>query len=322
MEMENKSEEIEKKMLANIRVRLIDHQTRREKGTQGVHYVLLKGKDFNSLEDMLAEKKALMDRQKAINDKYDSENGLGAYRKVNTQTVSTPFVGSSQMANEQPRTWGEPTRGPDIKPDYMSSPDIKLDVGTGNTILLVASSKAGKTTLQMKLYEKYFMDYITVMFAQNSQLPEYKMKNLLLSDEFLPKLIDVMRKVNKASKNKFDFCCMFDDMLSLKSDKSITDLFLSLRNSKISSVLSLQYLNLLSKACRGNVNWIFAGFTNSDENTLVFIRCYLGSWFKSRGVSDERDMIKIYRDLTSNHGFFVIKPADGIYGIRFLRLRM
>ena len=184
--------------------------------------------------------------------------------------------------------------------------------------MLVGSSKSGKTTVQMSLYNKYFVDYVSIIFAQNAQLPQYKAKNLIRSDEYLPKTIEISRMINKVSKNKFDFLFMMDDMIHLKGEKNISDLFLSLRNSNISSIISLQYLNLMNKACRGSVNTIYAGACNSDENILVLIKCYLISYFKRLNIVAESDCINYYRQLTSNHGFICINPSRS--EVSFLRL--
>jgi len=202
---------------------------------------------------------------------------------------------------------------------YATTPDLKLDPGTGNTVLLCASSKAGKTELMMALYKKYFTKYISIMFAHNSQIPQYNQKNLIVTDEFEPDIIEIERKLNKISKNKFDFMNMFDDMLKVKTE-TITDMFLSLRNSNISSMISLQYVNLLSKACRGNVNTIFGGSMNSDENILVFIKCYLSSYMHGLGLKSDGDMIMRYRQLTANHGFINIHPSTNT--VSFVRLRL
>lgn len=205
-------------------------------------------------------------------------------------------------------------------PSYSSTCTLKLDEGTGNTVLLVASSKAGKTTLQMHLYEKYFTKSIAIMFAHSTQLDIYRQKNLIVTDKFEPDTIEIMRKLNRVAKNKFKFTCMFDDMLQLKNNQVVQDLFLSLRNSNISSLISLQYVNLLSKACRGNVNTVLGGSMNSDENILTFIKCYLQSFMRSKGLRNDADMISYYRELTKNHGFVNIHPNSG--SISFCRLKL
>lgn len=277
-----------------VRVRLVDHETRDKMKNQGVIYTLLPHELFSTPEAIQAETERLRKIQRERNELYNH----AARNNLVVAPRETVF--------------------PDVV--YNDEINLILDPGTGNTILLVASSKAGKTTVMMNIYEKYFVDYVSVLFAHNPQLAEYRAKNLIVSNEYLPKLIDVMRSVARENKNKFDWLCMFDDMLSLKADTNITDLFLSLRNSNISSIISLQYINLMSKACRGNVNNILAGAHNSDENILVLIKCYLMSWMRKMGVNHDSDMVLYYRKLTANHGFLLIHPSTG--DVRFIRLKM
>ena len=276
-------------VLRNMRVRLVDHKVRHDRKNQGVIYVSLLAKNYSSQKEMDDEKSRLIQAQKDKNELWATQMGI---EPVNPGAGQLNLVAAKAV------------------PVYTSVIKLNLDANTGNTVLLCGSSKSGKTYLQMEIYRQYFIDYVSILFAQNAQLDQYKAKNLIRSDEYLPKIIDIFRQINKASRNKFDFLVMFDDMLSLKTDKNVTDLFLSLRNSKISSVISLQYLNLMSKSCRGNVNTIFAGAHNSDENIVVLIRCYLASWMKSIGITNELDMVRHYRELTRNHGFIQIHPAS------------
>ncbi len=282
--------------LKTIRVRLVDHETRDRNGTQGAIYKNIVPSDFgNDLGAIQNERLRLRDEQNKKNYEYDK--------------LRQNFIGTMTMTPKE-------VKFPDVK--YDNNIKLHLDKDTGNTCLLVASSKAGKTTMMMKIYEKYYEDGINILFAQNPQIPEYKQKNLIRTDEYLPKIITIFKSVARENKNKFDFCCMFDDMLSLKADQNITDLFLSLRNSNISSIISLQYLNLMSKACRGNVNNVVAGSHNSDENILVLIKCYLISFMKKMGITDEANMLLYYRKLTEDHGFLIIHPATN--EVTFCRL--
>ena len=296
-------EVIDAPKLKNMRVRLVDHETRDRMGSQGVIYTTLLASNYNSQEEMNAAKKLLMDDQRMRNSAYDS-----IHKPVKGVVATLTKIKELKPIVKFPEV------------EYMSEPTLHLDEGTGNTVMLVGSSKSGKTTVQMGLYNKYFTDYISILFAQNAQLPQYKAKNLIRSDEYLPKIIDICRRINKEKGNKFDFLFMFDDMVHLKGEKNIADLYLSLRNSNISSIISLQYLNLMNKACRGSVNTIFAGSCNSDENILVLIKCYLLSYFKRLNIVSEIDMINYYRELTKNHGFICINPSRG--EVSFLRMKL
>lgn len=308
-------------------VRLTDHERRDNEKGYKFHIDWISTDKFPKGTKAHDEERERMHRaQRDKNEEWDQRKRFAA---VATENVDNPIykdVNSKLMPNTiivngvngAQRDDG-PVKLPEL-PKYDTSCTLKLDKDTGNTVLLVASSKAGKTTLQMHLYEKYFRKSIAIMFAHSTQLKIYKQKNLIVTDKFEPDIIEIMRKLNKASNNKFEFTCMFDDMLQLKNNVNVQDLFLSLRNSNISSLISLQYLNLLNKACRGNVNTVLGGAMNSDENILVFIKCYLQTFMRSKGLKHEGDQLRYYRELTKNHGFVNIHPSSG--EITFCRLKI
>lgn len=295
-------------------IRLLDHQMRYENHTQGVYVRRLFHEHFPDPELRKQEITRIRTEQREKNRMFDKM--IKAKEAINR--IEGGVAGMAVPMELPMPVRVREAKFPDVR--YAESVDIRLDPNTGNTMLLVASSKAGKTTIMMKIYEKYYEKYISILFAHNPQIAEYNVKNLVKTDEFLPRIIEVMRQVAKVNKNKFNFLCMFDDMLSLKTEGNVTDLFLSLRNSNISSIISLQYLNLMSKACRGNVNNILAGSHNSDENILVLIKCYLFSWMKKMGVTNEADMILYYRRLTADHGFIYIHPSSNT--VEFVRMKV
>lgn len=284
------------------------------------HFVYLPHSDFPLKSD---EQKAEIKRLHAEQKKENADWNIKKAKAIILQGVGAdgpnvnPTVPGASLI---PTPVAIPARTEIALPKYAKECTLDLDPKTGNTVLLVASSKAGKTTIQMALYKKYFTKTISVLFAGSPQLSIYKQKNLIVTDAYEPDIVEIMRKLNKYSNNKFEFTCLFDDMISIGRDDTIQALFLSLRNSLISSIISLQYVNLMSKACRGNVNTIIGGSMNSDENILVFIKCYLLSYMRKIGLTREGDMIAYYRRLTENHGFVNISPSNE--KISFCRLNL
>ncbi len=65
--------------------------------------------------------------------------------------------------------------------------DLRLDPRTGNSTVLLGSSKKGKSTLLMWIYRKYYKKkaWITTLFSINSQISTYKgEKDLLKCNSF------------------------------------------------------------------------------------------------------------------------------------------
>ena len=84
-----------------------------------------------------------------------------------------------------------------------------------------------------------------------------------------------------------------------------------MRNSNISTIICLQYVNTLSKAARSNVNNVLLFGQNTDEAAEVCINVYLRTWFKKQGVHGLVDQISEFHRLTLDHGFFHVHPATG-----------
>lgn len=198
-------------------------------------------------------------------------------------------------------------------PEIIWQPDVelKLDQATGNSTVLIGSSKAGKTTVMMHLFEKYYgsRDFVSVLFAGNPQLAAYKAPKLIVVDKYEPGLIRMAHKIQKETDNHYKFAFMLDDMLEQRDDRTLKNLVLSYRNSEISSVACLQYTNLLAKNSRANVNNILLFRFNSEEATELAVKQFTKAFFRRLGVEPE-DMIDFYKRATANHGFIYIHPAS------------
>lgn len=202
---------------------------------------------------------------------------------------------------------------------------LKLDVGTGNTTFLVGSSKQGKSTLLMHIYDTYYAgrkDMISTLWTGNPHIPLYKgHQRLIVSgtwDRSSEEVINDQKLIQQKTKNKYEFLNMFDDVINVRNSVLMDNLILTYRNANMSSIVSLQYSNLMSKCCRANVNNICAFGMNTDESIQVIVKTFLSGYLRRIGVTHELDQINWYRDMTKDHHFIYIQPAAGI--VTFHRL--
>lgn len=202
------------------------------------------------------------------------------------------------------------------KPKIYFRDDIrlKLDKGTGNTTVIIGSSKSGKSTLMMYLFEKYYNKnkIISTLFSPSLHIKIFKKKGLIKSPKFGKEgdeYIQTQRYINQKTKNKYEFLDMFDDIIDLRFNKIIADLILTYRNSKVSTIINTQYAYLLAKSLRSNVNNVIFMHLNTDEDIQKTIDAFLKSQFNKLGYYKMADMIQFYRDITSNHGFMYFHPA-------------
>ena len=180
---------------------------------------------------------------------------------------------------------------------------LSLDENTGNSTVLFGSSKSGKSTLLMHLYKKYYKKTISVLFTESPQIKLYKDKNLIISPIFFTEVIKEMHLINKGTNNHYDFTVLLDDIVDQKNNVAVKKLILILRNSNISSIVSLQSPKLLAKENRGSVNnYCFFKF-NSNEMITEIIQLFLSPYLPPKKMDDK---IKLYKKLTEDHKFIYL----------------
>ena len=206
-----------------------------------------------------------------------------------------------------------PNAGLTTSPPAASSRiDLRLDVGTGNSTALLGSSKQGKSTCMMYLYRQHYSQSgtISTLFASNPQLSMYGDKRLIICQAYEPKLIKLAAAINRKTRNYYDFCFLLDDIVDKRDDVVLKELILTLRNSNLSSIVCLQYSNLLAKVARANVNNLLLFGFNSDEAIELVCQQFLAGHLRERKVPRD-DWSRYYREATKNHGFIYVHPNSG-----------
>lgn len=297
-------------------VQLYDAQKNRETGN-GYHTKNLKTHD--NIKD---EIKKLREEQKLKNMEYKKANPK---RRQNSLLQSIPLILEENVAHSLPSSNFSETEelivSPEVEPiknEPQRTPfKLLLDSGTGNTIFILGSSKMGKSTLLLKIYDEYYSgsEYVSILWAGNPQIDIYKKhKNLIVSgvwDKRGEKIISSQKKIQIGTKNKYQFCNMFDDVLDMRNSDLLKNLLLSYRNSKISSIISLQYPSLLQKSARANVNNVICFNFISDEAIIVVLKIYFIGYLAKLGIKSLGDQISWYKEMTKDHSFIYLKPAEG-----------
>lgn len=267
-----------------------------------------------------------------------AETGIGTYAKTYTvaqygegeldakiaahraaqKAKNAAYKKAAREARERHETSVESIRlPPEELPgvQHKKSLTLKLDEGTGNSTVLLGSSKAGKSTTMMYLFRRHYggADFISVLYASNPQIGLYAGKDrvgkrLITVTGYDPRLIRMARAINRGADNKYKFCFMLDDIIDQRQDKTLAELILTLRNSNISSMVCLQYSNLLAKMSRSNVNNILLFRFNSDESIEIAIAQFLRSHFRRLGVPPDQ-MVAFYKSVTADHGFIYVHPS-------------
>ena len=185
----------------------------------------------------------------------------------------------------------------------------------GISILLMGSTRAGKTCMMNYLYENIFKQHaITVLHTTSIQSGIYKplLKSCAIATEYHPELLAESYKINKHTNNHYEFLHIIDDVVDKKNDPQLKRLLTTYRNSRISGIITGQSLTIFNSITRGNINYVCLGYLNSDASVEQAIKTYLISYFPKGMRLD--DKIKAYRELTKNYHWIII---DSIHGETF-----
>jgi len=219
------------------------------------------------------------------------------------------------LTNATAETTQETQPSPKIEDKINISNKIKLDLNhkTGNTICIFGSSKKGKSTLMMYLYKKIFAPhkkYISTLFSPNIHIGVYRANKKLLTcntfNQQAEKYIHLQKYINEKTNNHYKFLNMFDDIIDAKHKMLMNEMVMTYRNSNISTMMCLQYGYLLSKMNRANINYTIVFGSNSHESILDLINTFLKQHFIRIGVVDFNDQVKLYKQVTKDHGFILI----------------
>jgi len=181
----------------------------------------------------------------------------------------------------------------------------------GVSYALIGSTRSGKSTMMLWLWERYFRKHITILTTQSSQASIYGplRTKAAIVPEFSPEIIAETMKINVGTKNKYDFCHIFDDCVSGKNNQTLQKLLTIGRNAGQSVVYAGQEITLLNAVGRSNINYICCFKLNSDISIEKMIRNWLRHSFPPQMKMHE--MIALYRKLTDDHHCIVVDTLSG-----------
>jgi hypothetical protein len=182
----------------------------------------------------------------------------------------------------------------------------------GASILMIASTRAGKTTLMKYIMKHHFGEHFGVLFSESARSPAYqdfKDKNFPKSSCFIPELIKDCYKINKDTKNHYPFLFILDDCPLVRGDKQMLKLTTIYRNSGISAICCVQSPSLLSPTQRSNFNVIMLGKCNTTAQTEANIKAYMRGIFPDGMNYDQK--IRLYDAMTADHYWLCLNQYTG-----------
>ncbi len=184
------------------------------------------------------------------------------------------------------------------------------EMESANTKVFLAPSFSGKTTLMVdqlnKLTGKELEEYdLILLFTEStSAAPLKKISNqvrakMLILDRFVPQFVKTLKKINTAVGNRYRFLLLLDDCLNLKGE-TLIKMVLTLRNSNISTVISIQYSKLLSKSQRQSIHdYYLINMKLEDLEYLMsgFLSSHFRDLFEREGGNREEINKMTYKKL-------------------------
>ena len=195
------------------------------------------------------------------------------------------------------------------KPFKIIPPDTKTG---GFSVLMVGSTRCGKTTALKHILDKYFSKHIGAIFSESARAPAYehmKYEHLPLASCFMPELIRDSYQINRELKNHYDFLYVLDDCPLVKNDKQLLKMLTIYRNSNVSAVVAVQSPTLLNPTCRSNFNFVMLFHQNTTEQAEQVVKSFLRGYFPKHWRYE--DKIEWYQKATQDHHFIFIDNLAG-----------
>ena len=206
--------------------------------------------------------------------------------------------------------------------DVIFEAKKKLQSGeqkNGVTFAFIGSSGCGKSTMIRKIFlddlfterakREEKKEFVIVVFTESSKSDAFKDldKNILVDGKGLDEdTINWCYHMNEKYDKKYNFFIIFDDVLDIQYKKLVKRMFLIMRNTNISSLVSLQYPNLIPKAVRTSVYFTILFHFNTDEGVELAIKGWLSAYIPGKNV---REKMVFYRKWTTQgegHQMFLV----------------
>ena len=177
----------------------------------------------------------------------------------------------------------------------------------GITFAFMGSSGCGKSTVIMKVFigqifgkqatsARKDREYIIEIFTQSAKSDAFKElpKDILVDPKGLDEdNINFCYHMNEEYQKKYNFFLMLDDVLDVRYKDLVQRMFLTMRNTNISSLISIQYPKLIPVSIRTSVYFALFFFFNNDEATEQAVRGWLSAYLPGKTI---REKIYYYRE--------------------------
>lgn len=190
----------------------------------------------------------------------------------------------------------------------------------GVTFALIGSSGCGKSTVIRKIFiEKIFdkkiliekgekKEFIIQIFTESSKSDAFQNlhKDIIIDSKGLDQdNINFCYHMNEGYDKKYNFLIILDDVIDIQYKNLVRRMFLTMRNTNISSIISLQYPNLIPKSIRTSVYFTLLFHMNNDEAVEIVVRGWLANYLPGKTFREKMQNYLSWTLQENGHQFFL-----------------
>lgn len=191
----------------------------------------------------------------------------------------------------------------------------------GVTFALIGSSGCGKSSIIRKVFidqlftkvakEEDKKEFIIQVFTESSKSDAFdglaKDKNILMDCKGLDEdIINWAYHMNEKYDKKYNFMFILDDVLDVRFKKLVRSMFLTMRNTNISSLISLQYPNLIPKSVRTSVYFTILFFFAQNEGIELAVRGWMTPYLTGRNIEEKILQYRTWTNGADGHQMFLL----------------
>jgi len=194
----------------------------------------------------------------------------------------------------------------------------------------LASSRSGKTTLLYNLINQISKEYdIILLFTTNSKSGVYsnfssKDSRIVIIQDMDSRIINALHYLNQECENEYRILVILDDIIDVRQNKVVKQLFSTYRNAHFSTIHSIQYTTYMNKDSRAQCHRFFFGHLNNLDEVRKVCTNYIYGFeglIYPNGINTKSKKIDYlcewYMENTKNYNFIVFDNLENkIYSIK------
>ena len=186
----------------------------------------------------------------------------------------------------------------------------------GITVAIIGSSGCGKSTMLRRIFlddiyrpdDNPEKDYIVTIYTESARSEAFRnMSRKINIDRYGidDNQLNNMKRQNDEMDKEYNFVVVLDDCIHVRYQSVIEKMFLTWRNTNITSIISLQYPNLIPKAIRCSVYFTFLFCLNTEEGILIAVEGWLSAYLEGRNMREKMDTYRRWTHGGDGHRFFM-----------------